>query len=972
MTSQSDNTALTAPDAGSAGVVDAAQTAVTRIRSGIEIDALEVRTIRRRFLALNRDRLQRVVSSLQHQQQLFIELLPLLFHINHPMLPGYQCTDTPCGISGYSPGKRCLQTARRLARSFKHLRRAQQVYAIHAIYLMGSTGTVAYSDQSDFDIWVCHRPGLTTEGQQQLTQKADAITAWAETLGLEVHFFVFDDASFRNGKHAAISSENSGSSQHHLLLDEFYRSGLLIAGRFPIWWLVPPAYEASYTEYVRKLLVNRFIKTGDVIDFGGLHEIPVEEFFGATLWQLYKAVDSPYKSILKLLLLEAYAKQFPDIRIVSMRFKQAVYDGECKLNEIDPYVMMSNTVEEYLFSRKELDRLELIRRCFYFKVNHAITRPDYGSQDNWRRKLLRKLVKQWGWGEQQLTELDQRKKWKVHRVSEERDLLVSELMHSYRELSHFLHDNPVPAAINQADLNLLGRKLYIAFDRKPGKIDCINPGISSNLSEEQLTIHQTGNPARPSWLLYRGSPVAEPGDRQAIRQSQNLLLLLAWCHFNGLINHEPCMLHIQPLDSNLSQWELRCLTDSLHDLFPVTVSGTGKISALNEPARLAKTGLFINIAEDPMEKLTRQGMQLVSDRIDPLSYGRRLDNLAVKIDVLAQTSWQEVLTFEYHEHCAVLECLCDLLAWSPIGESAPPEFPCFSFSTSRGSLIARRIEDLFRDISRFFYRAGNENGRYIVAIGHSFYILQPENGVPRYTELASESALLEYLGATQTSFSPIQFDAQALEDPALTAVSRHNRPNVIQFYYQVRGRQAHIYILDEKGSLHIQQQPFHDEARLINPFLRFFESVQQRISQFDPLDTRPPDVNFYRLAQDADKQLTINALSPPPAASNDGLELQVTGDINNTRGNSLSIYYANQEFSSIEHGDQLYRAVALSVLEQRQDHITYPVYITDINMQPSSPVQGRQQSVFFLKLKKQIEQQLNAALKNGLSTRSKT
>ncbi len=959
---QPDNTTLSSTNTGKTDSAEILQTDFNRNRHAIEIDALELRAVRRRFLALNKDRLQRVSGSLHSQQKIFIELLPLLFHINHPMLPGYLSTEIPCGISSFSPGKRCIQAAKRLAKSFKHLRRAQQVYALHAIYLMGSTGTVAYSDQSDMDIWLCHRPGLSETDQELLKQKANAIKTWAESLGLEVHFFIFDNVSFRDGKNAAVSSENSGSSQHHLLLDEFYRTGLLIAGRIPVWWLVPPSYEAQYTDYVRKLLVNRFIKPGDVIDFGGLHEIPIDEFYGATLWQLYKAVDSPYKSILKLLLLESYAKQDADNKILSLRFKQAVYDGSCKLNELDPYVMISNAVEEYLFSRKELDRLELIRRCFYFKVNEPVSQPVFRKQDNWRRDLMRELVTQWGWGENQLAELDQRKRWKIHRVSEERDLIVSELTRSYRELSHFLRDNPAPVAINQSDLNLLGRKLYVAFDRKPGKIDCLNPGISRDLSEEQLSFHQTGKRIKPSWTLYRGSPAVKTTETPPIKQTQNFLQLLAWCHLNGLINHSPCMMHIQPPDSQLFQWELRCLTDCLHDLFPVATLSSNKIKALNEPARLLNTGLFINIAEDPMDKLTRQGMQLVSDRIDPLSYGRQFDNLVIKIDVLTQTSWNELLTFEYRDHCALLECLSDLLAWSPIGEASPPKLPCFSFSTSRGPLIARRAEDLFRDVTSFFYYPGNENGRYVVIIGQSYYVLQPENGVPRYTELESETALLNYLGKTQSAFSPIRFDPATMTNSPLALITQRNKINVIQFFYHIQKGQARIYIIDEKGSVYIQQQPFHDETALITPFQQFFESVLQRISQLDNIDAHQPEVRFYQIGLDAHGQMETRTISPPTQAADTNRELQVIGDINDVKGNSLTLYHNHKEFSSIEYADGLYQAVARSVLEQRHSGAAYPVYITDIDMHRSIHSHAKAQTISFLTLKMQIEQQLNTVL----------
>ncbi|HED19104.1 MAG TPA: class I adenylate cyclase, partial [Gammaproteobacteria bacterium] len=473
-------------------------------KAGIEIDALELRAVKRRFLALNKDRLRRVQDSLQVRQRVFIQLLPLLFHINHPMLPGYLSKKTPCGISGYAPGKRCIQSARKLAKSFSHRRRAQRRYSIHGLYLMGSTGTIAYSKSSDFDIWICHRPGLSEVDIAALQEKADGVQSWAESLNLEVHFFVMDDVSFRRQEHQQLSNENVGSSQHHLLLDEFYRTGLLVAGRYPVWWLVPAKHEQDYDAYVDKLIVNRFIKAADIVDFGGLSHLPIEEFFGATLWQLYKAVDSPYKSILKILLMEAYANQYPDIEMLAIRFKSAVHNAEAHLDQLDPYVMMCNTVEEYLFSRKELERLDLARRCFYFKVNEPMSKPDRGCEQSWRREAIRELVGVWGWSKAKLTLLDQRRQWKIKRVLEERHMLVDELTRSYRALSQFGREQGGDLAINSADLNLLGRKLYVAFERKAGKVEMINPGVSRDLSEERLSLHRIDD-IQHGWAIYRGN-----------------------------------------------------------------------------------------------------------------------------------------------------------------------------------------------------------------------------------------------------------------------------------------------------------------------------------------------------------------------------------------------------------------------------------------------------------------------------------
>src|SRR5690606_28163451 len=144
-------------------------------------------------------------------------------------------------------------------------------------------------------------------------------------LRLEVHFFLMEGDKFRVGERAGVSTEDCGSSQHYLLLDEFYRTGLWLAGRTPIWWLIPPGDEAQYDHYADTLRHKRFVKGGDTVDFGGVAQIPAGEFIGAGVWQLTKAIDSPYKSVIKLLLTEVYASEHPRIEPLSTTFKRTIY-----------------------------------------------------------------------------------------------------------------------------------------------------------------------------------------------------------------------------------------------------------------------------------------------------------------------------------------------------------------------------------------------------------------------------------------------------------------------------------------------------------------------------------------------------------------------------------------------------------------------------------------------------------------------
>src|SRR3569832_1914769 len=438
-----------------------------------------VSATKQRFLLLNRERLRRAQESKRERQQDLHEQQPQHNHDNHPNLPGFTSSEGPVGVSDYRPTKRALHAAKKIAMSFEYRRKALQRNDIDSLFLMGSSGTVAYSQKSDFDIWLCPRPDMDVAKLAELQQKATLIEEWAGTLDLEVHFFLINPHEFREGHHADLSSESSGTAQHYLLLEEFYRTGLLLAGRYPIWWLVPPDAETRYADYVSGLVERRHISLNEFVDFGGVHQIPAEEFFDTALWQLFKGIDSPYKSVLKLLLVELYASQYPKIDLLCQRFKRAIYAGETQLDQLDPYIMLYRALEEHLERNGENKRLDFVRRCFYFKVNEKLSTPDNPRYTTWRRELVRSLAESWGWGGVYLEMLDTRSQWKINRVLRERQVLVNELTHSYRILSAFVREQAgLMSSINQKDITVLGRKLYAAFERKADKVEIINRRIS--------------------------------------------------------------------------------------------------------------------------------------------------------------------------------------------------------------------------------------------------------------------------------------------------------------------------------------------------------------------------------------------------------------------------------------------------------------------------------------------------------------
>ena len=362
------------------------------------IDRKVLSQLRARFLKLNEGRMARAMEGLSTRQQLVLNLLPLFFHVNHPLLPGYVSGATPAGLSCYEPDPQALAEAQRLTRSFSYKpRHGNPPRPIHGLFLMGSLGTLAQADQSDMDVWVCHAPDLGENELAELQKKCQLLETWAAGQGAEAHFFLIDPNRFVRGERdTQLSSDDCGTTQHYLLLDEFYRTAIWLAGRTPLWWLVPVYEERRYEQYIDTLLSKRFVPAEENLDLGHMARIPPGEFIGAGLWQLFKGIESPYKSVLKLLLIEVYASEHPKVQCLSLRFKQAVFANRLDLDELDPYIVVYRRIEEYLKARGEPERLELVRRSLYLKVNRKLTVGNATRSPNWQRALLERLASEWG------------------------------------------------------------------------------------------------------------------------------------------------------------------------------------------------------------------------------------------------------------------------------------------------------------------------------------------------------------------------------------------------------------------------------------------------------------------------------------------------------------------------------------------------------------------------------------------------
>ena len=931
------------------------------------IDRKVLSQLRARFLKLNEGRMARAMEGLSTRQQTVLTLLPLFFHVNHPLLPGYVSGSTPAGLSNFEPDASTLAEAQRLTRSFSYKPRhgSNPPRPIHGLFLMGSLGTLAQADQSDMDVWVCHGSDLSESELSELRKKCRLLEMWAASQGAEAHFFLIDPARFVLGERdTQLSSEDCGTTQHYLLLDEFYRTAIWLAGRTPIWWLVPVYEEAAYDRYTHTLLSKRFIRADETLDLGHLAYIPPGEFIGAGLWQLFKGIESPYKSVLKLLLTEVYASEHPKVRCLSLRFKQAVFANQLDLDELDPYMVVYRRIEEYLTARGEPERLELVRRALYLKVNRKLTGSS-GRTQSWQRSLLERLAHEWQWDQRQLALLDSRSQWKVRQVSAERRALVGELNYSYRFLTQFARNEQTVSLINKRDLNVLGRRLYAAFERKADKVECINPGIAPDLAEDTLTLVQAPNkkePGQTQWGLYNGSLTAHEWEHFApIKRSRQLLELLTWCHRNGVIDSST-RLALHPGTSDLSEFELFNLLGSLQQsiALPLTTVAEEPLLRASVPSEVL---ILVNVGIDPLKHHRDLNILMTTERTDSLSYAGVRENLVLTLDQVTLNSWNEVLVSRFDGPHALLDCLRDYLNNLPTGPQQP-KLRVRCFCHNRAQFIARRVEEVLDTAQNLLL--SKLNHRYLIQVQQHYHVLELVPGQVNHVALATLPALFDYLAEEQVSYSPLHLDPMALEDHDLALILPMGQPDCVQVFYRINEHQADLYVLDEFNALWQQRLPYHDEQSLLVPLQRFLQSIQYRRDALLPMDTSQPlslDTLYYQLLPSGPlRARRVEArLAPQTPVNKPFYDVQAIVGKAAPGQVQVTLYCNQREFSELEHGGQLFSVVAREIVEQRRETERYRCYITDLDLSGLLG-DGQSSSNLYLRYKADLERALNEAL----------
>ncbi|WP_373766233.1 class I adenylate cyclase [Glaesserella sp.] len=621
----------------------------------------------------------RIENALQNCSAAFHRVfssVPLFIHYNHPSLPAY-VEGAPSGIADFELSE---QQAHYLTGYFAESPTPSPTASpvFDGLYVMGSIGSITQTSFSDLDLWLCYSQPFNAEQKTLIDRKLLQIKRWAENLGIKINVYLMNPDAFKSRQyHSGVTEDHNGSAQHYLLLDEFYRSAIRLAGKRVLWVHIADD-ERDYPQIIQQALATGELHLSEWIDFGDFTALPIGEYFGASLWQLYKGIENPYKSAIKILLLESYAETYPHTNLISKKFKKKLLSDAAADYHFDPYLAMLEQVTEYLENRKEFVRLDRLRSCFYIKAHE-------GQLDMIRKQALDELVHCWGWGEKEREILDKRPQWKIKQAVLHQQMIVEQLLQSYRNLIHFARKFHIDPSIMPQDTDIIMRKLYSVFEEQPGKILLINEKIATNLAENEVTFIEVseGLSTKAGWYLVNHAPLT-PYDSTTrhVQYQKNLTKLIAWAYFNGVLTAST---NIHLVSQTLSLDTLRRFITDLRLSFPAKAPPLNG-EELYHPHEIRNLIVAVNLTKDPTRNIppyTKDEIQ----QVDLFNLGSSEQGVIGSINIIFRNMWNEIMTKQFEGNDALLKAL-KFISNKIYRSSAPPQsVNIFSYSRQlRGEL----------------------------------------------------------------------------------------------------------------------------------------------------------------------------------------------------------------------------------------------------------------------------------------------
>lgn len=766
-----------------------------------------------------------------------INSIPILLSTNYKRLPGYTDADAPCGIVNFEADTEAIKflQGRFYAKEFE-IRKKNPFIQMMAV--MGSVGTIAYTRNSDFDYWVCvDRRSLPPEKLDPFLKKVEAVQNWAmEEAEIEVHIFVNDITDIKNNIFAESEEEAFGSIIGTVLKDEFFRSSIIIAGKTPFWWVLPRFMRDSEYEKLYAMIPAED-KEKYFIDLGNLFEISKEDFIGPALFLIIKSLGNPFKSIIKLGLLEKYLFGPDNSPLLCQKIKTNILQGNLDNTIIDSYILMFEEVYNYYASIvHDPALLKILRQNLYLKINPQLSRY-IGVKDRqnlpYKVLVMFKYVKVWEWNAKEIQLLDNFESWDYNQTLLFWNLVKKFMLMSYQKIVTQIPAMKLEDKISSSDFKLLSGKIKSHFAQEMNKIDNYIT-FKDTPHESILYMEPTAGSGDDAgeWSLIKKSKIGDDAaSATVLRSEKGLVRLAAWTAINQIYDPKFSRLKIQAGNRRLNQNAVADLLSRIAALFSGTVSKLKNEHYLRPPFNMANM-VIINFGIENAESVQT-------------------------IHHIYQTSWGESYIDEYSKPDDLVSILTKILKEGVISRQKFDDY-CVIISPEPFKKPYREIEQVFKDAYEFIVQKDKRlSFRFCARLGGLYITVTREGDAVTIT---SDPDIVKAL--TRLSLNPRQGIAYAFHptEPRLLildAMYKMRKKNSITMVWEESGEHVLLYVINERDNLFVFIKPKRIRDEMIVFLYDFCQNILGKISSHDVLPRVNQGIQIFQIVIDRSGKLSF-------------------------------------------------------------------------------------------------------------------
>ncbi len=826
-----------------------------------------------RFQGFNALKLRKFLASLSSKNLSdLIDIIPVLITGNHPQLPGFVPEYDPVGIYGYRPAPRAINLLASLfpGAGLGDARPRRQLIEFFAI--IGSTGSIAYTEDSDIDFWIClDESALEKRELDAMRSKLRLIEHWiTENYNIETHFYVNDTENVKVDIFDADEVDITGKALGKLLKDELYRSSILLNGKIPFWWVVPAGTDdARYAAAMRAVPKEEFAR--EYIDLGNLHVINADDFIGAGLFQILKSLGNPFKSIIKIGLIEKYLLDAAGERdFLCTIVKRNVHEGKLETEQVDPYILMFRLVYDYFarnIMREDPTADEILKTCFYLKVEPNLSQYvtlqqgqmvrtvtagggkvalQRGSSIDEKIAIMNAMVKEWRWDEDRLREIDNFRGWDITAVNTFWNDITKLVLKSYKRITASVGRASIAQKFTDAEIKFFARKIQSSLAPSANKI---RPAVifKDNPIEKQLTVESVSEAGgRIAWLLTKGFIGYNVSSTMLIMHKEpSLIGMLAWISINRLYLKDTTRLEIK---SRYQLVENNFLRELLNDL---TLHFSIKKLHIRNRYFLVDPFPILNFIIFNLDSKYTRGFE--------------------EFYYLYHNSWGETVFERFTREidlAAVLERILN-------GALAHKEsFDASVWLTSsypyKSGGAFKAYQSLFRTVYGVFLAEGERSGRkFLTMLGNNFvlYSCRRHQGGDAVecrvfdTEVKMLYSLINLSGMNAT----LTVDERNPELNYLRAIVERRASGAINIFFQRERKYCYFFIIDECGSLSFYRKGADRFQLYLARLHAFADNAAAHVvshNPHSPLATVEKRVRLYELTRGARNAATVTEVGP--------------------------------------------------------------------------------------------------------------